>query len=300
MKVGIMGLGVIGKACKYGFEKLGHHVAVHDIILDTKIEDLKDSEIIFICVPTWSLPDGSCDTSIVEKCIYELKEKNFNGIIAIKSTVKPGTTERLIKETGMKICFVPEFLRERCAIVDFTENHDLLAVGTQSLDIYNKIIECHGKYPKNYAKLTPTEAELLKYYSNIHNAMKVIFANEMYEVATAVGADYTKIKEAFVKRGTAKDMYLDVNDNFRGFGGVCLVPDTKIYTDKGLKKIKDIRIGDNVLTHNGIFKPVLKTFKRYIEENINYVKIQGITDEVGITDEHPILSSINKRKLYQI
>ena len=44
----------------------------------------------------------------------------------------------------------------------------------------------------------------------------------MYEICKTVGADYTKIKETFIKRGTTKDLYLDVNDNFRGYAGVCL------------------------------------------------------------------------------
>ena len=218
MKIGILGLGVIGSACKYGFEKLGHQVIVHDPKLSTKIEDVMDTEIAYICVPTLPKPDGSCDTSIVENCVEELERLKYEGIIAIKSTVKPTTTIQLIAKTGMDICFVPEFLRERCAIVDFTENHDLLAVGTIKLQVYDAIVECHGKYPKACVRLTPSEAELLKYYSNIFNAMKVIFANEMYEVANAIGADYSKIKNAFIKKGTAKDLYLDVNDNFRGYG----------------------------------------------------------------------------------
>lgn len=227
MKVGILGLGIIGLACKYGFEKLGHKVSFYDPkFVNTKIEDVLDSSIVYICVPTPSLFNGSCDTSIVEKCVHELKEFDYQGIVAIKSTVKPGTTQKLLDETIMDICFVPEFLRERCAIADFTENHDLLAIGTHSQFVYNKIVECHGKYPKSYALLTPTEAELLKYYSNIHNAMKVIFANEMYEISNVMDADYSKIKNAFIQRGTAKDMYLDVNDNFRGYGGACLPKDT--------------------------------------------------------------------------
>jgi UDPglucose 6-dehydrogenase len=226
MKIGIIGLGVIGSACKYGFEKLGHKVLVHDISMGTKLNDLIKSEIIYVCVPTPSNEDGSCNTSIVESVIHEIKNMGYEGIVAIKSTVKPTTTQKLKDETGMKICFVPEFLRERCAISDFTENHDLLAVGTDDEDVYKKIVKCHGKYPKAYDMLTPTEAELLKYYSNVFNAVRIIFANEMYEICKTVDADYSKVKDAFIKRGTTKDIYLDVNENFRGYGGVCLPKDT--------------------------------------------------------------------------
>lgn len=227
MKIGIVGLGIIGSACKFGFEKLGHKVLVHDIIMETKLNDLINCEIIYVCVPTPSNEDGSCDTSIVEQVVLDLKELNYQGVIAIKSTVKPTTTQKLIEQTNLKICFVPEFLRERCAITDFTENHDLLAIGTESEHIFNLVKKCHGNYPKNIVQLKPTEAELLKYYSNVYNALKITFANEVYEICQKLNVNYSDIKNAFIKRGTTKDIYLDVNDNFRGYAGMCLPKDTK-------------------------------------------------------------------------
>ena len=227
MKIGLIGLGVVGSACKYGFEKIGHIVYVHDTKFDTKITDLLFTDVIFICVPTPSNDDGSCNVEIVESVVYQLNDLNYRGIVAIKSTVKPTTTKRLQEETNLKICFVPEFLRERCAISDFVENHDLLAIGTDDPEIFQLIKESHGNYPKKTVQLSSTEAELLKYYSNTFNATKIIFANEMYEICSKVDANYSKIKDAFVKRGTAKDIYLDVNENFRGYGGLCLPKDTK-------------------------------------------------------------------------
>ena len=87
MNIGIVGVGVVGGACKFGFELLGHNVLVHDIALETKIEDVLESEIVFICVPTPMGEDGSCDTTIVEDVVKTLSELNYKGIVAIKSTV---------------------------------------------------------------------------------------------------------------------------------------------------------------------------------------------------------------------
>lgn len=227
MKIGIVGLGIIGSACKFGFEKLGHQVIGHDITLDTQLSDVLESEIVYVCVPTPSNEDGSCDTSIVEEVVLQLDELDYKGVVAIKSTVKPTTTETLQKKVKFHLCFVPEFLRERCAVTDFTENHDLLAIGTKNRGVYYIVARCHGNYPKNTVILDPTEAEMLKYYSNVFNALKITFANEMYEVCQKIGANYTSIKDAFVKRGTTKDIYLDVNENFRGYAGMCLPKDTK-------------------------------------------------------------------------
>ncbi len=256
MKISIAGLGVIGSACKYGFEKLGHDVSFYDPKFEnSKFEDLLGSEIIYVCVPTPSNSDGSCDTTIVRNVIDELMKKNFTGIIAIKSTVEPGTTQSLIEQYyNDKICFVPEFLRERCAYSDFTENHEVLAVGTNNPQVYDQICLSHGKYPKQYANLSPTEGELLKYYSNVFNALRIIFANEMYEICKALGADYSLIKDTFIKRGTAKDIYMDVNEKFRGYGGVCLPKDTKAL-DSLVKKLNlDLKLFETIDSENSKFK----------------------------------------------
>jgi UDPglucose 6-dehydrogenase len=254
MIIGIVGLGVIGSAAKYGFEKLGHTVKVHDLKFDTELSSLLDSEIIYVCVPTPSNEDGSCNTSIVELVVDELHKLNYKNVIAIKSTVEPGLTRKLIDSyKNDNICFVPEFLRERCAISDFIENHDLLAIGTENKSVFETIKKSHGGYPRNIKQLSPTEAELLKYYSNIYNAMRIIFANEMYEVAKRLDANYSRIKEAYCLRNT-KDMYLDVNENFRGYGGVCLPKDTKAIAALCKRLDLDLKLFETIDSENNKFK----------------------------------------------
>tara|TARA_B100001057_G_scaffold501166_1_gene621331 strand:+ start:1821 stop:2612 length:792 start_codon:yes stop_codon:yes gene_type:complete len=227
MKIGFVGFGIVGSACGAGFKKLSHEILVHDINLNTKVEVLKNAEIIYICVPTPLGNSGECDISIVENCISELKEASIKGVICIKSTVVPGTTEKLSKKYGLDIAFVPEFLRERCAKHDFVNNHDLLAVGTENKDFQKKIINCHGHYPKAIRILSPTEAELIKYFSNVFNALKVVFANNFYEISEKLGADYSKIIDAYLQRDIGKADYLKVTNELRGYGGACLPKDTK-------------------------------------------------------------------------
>jgi len=228
MKIGIVGLGTVGSACKFGFEKLGHIVIEHDIKLETKISDVLPADIVFICVPTPIGNDGECDVSIVEDVITNLARLRYSGIVAIKSTVVPGTTKRLQwNERSLNICFVPEFLRERCAISDFVENHILLAVGTEDKRTFEIVKEAHGRYPKKSIMMGITEAEFLKYYSNVINAMRIGFANEFFETCSKLGASYDEIKNAYVMTGQMPDQYLDVNENFRGYGGVCLPKDVK-------------------------------------------------------------------------
>jgi UDPglucose 6-dehydrogenase len=228
MKIGIVGLGAVGTANQQGFEHLEHTVSVHDIKLNTTIQTVLDSEIVFVCVPTPQAEDGSCDTSIIESVIKELNLYSYSGIVAIRSTVVPGFTQRMINTyKNLTICFVPEFLRERCAIDDFIYNHKLLAIGTHDIWVYRKLVKAHGNLPIYTEHLTPSEAEVLKYYNNVYAALRVTFANVMYEICEKLDCDYTTIKNAYVKTGKTVDMYLDVNSDLRGYGGMCLPKDTQ-------------------------------------------------------------------------
>lgn len=228
MIIGIVGLGVVGSANKKGFEDLNHKLVIHDLKMNTKIQDILKSEICFVCVPSPETDNQECDTSIVEEIITQLSDLNFQGIVAIRSTVIPGFTQYAIeKYNNLKICFVPEFLRERCAYDDFVKNHNVLVVGTDDKWIFEKIVYAHGHYPKNTKQLKPSEAEILKYYSNVFAALKVTFANIMYDLSESMNCDYSSIKETFVLTGKADSSYLDANQNLRGYGGVCLPKDTR-------------------------------------------------------------------------
>ena len=112
MGVGIIGQGFVGKALKAGFEK---YYKTNTFDLNGKcncknIEDLVDkSDIIFVCVPTPMKKDGSCDTSIVENVVKDINETvncNQDGkIVAIKSTIPPGTTN-IISDISTNSCNV--------------------------------------------------------------------------------------------------------------------------------------------------------------------------------------------------
>lgn len=255
MKIGIVGVGIVGSAVLHGFEKLGHNVKAHDIKYDTKIADLLDSEVIYLCVPTPRREDGKCDTSIIEGIAAELTEEHkYTGVVALKSTVEPGTTIRLQERFGnQKICHVPEFLRERVAVADFIENHDVCIIGTQSDEVFETVKESHGHYPKHFIRLDPTEAEIAKYFNNVYNATLITFANAFYEVCQVLGADYGKIKNAMAQRDHISKKYLDCNDNLRGFGGMCLPKDTSAIASL----VEEYNLPINL-------------FKAIVEDNKNY------------------------------
>lgn len=258
MNVGIVGIGVVGSANKAGFEKLGHNVLVHDIKLGTTISDVLDTECVFVCVPTPSKSNGDCNTDIVESVIEELSKAEYKGVVAIRSSTVPGFT-RLMSEQykNLQICFVPEFVRERCAEHDFINEHELLAIGTKDNYVFDLIKNVHGHFPKNVVHLSQTEAEILKYYLNLYAATRVTFANVFYEICESLDADYKRIKDAYILTGRAGDMYLDVSEDLRGYGGVCLPKDTRAIINLIKKLDLDLQFFDTVDSDNSKFKTTI-------------------------------------------
>ena len=212
MKIGIIGAGAVGGTVMLGLQELGHDVSSYDIKDGTTIEDVIDTEVCYVCVPTPQLDDGSCDISIVESTVNELRKNEYEGVIAIKSTVNPGTVKMLQDKysPSLRICFVPEFLRERCAFTDFTENHDVCIIGTKSKDIFNLIKKSHGHYPKKFLQTSPTEAELCKYFNNIYNAMLITFANSFYQICNSLDINYSNVKNAIVNRDHINDIVIKI------------------------------------------------------------------------------------------
>lgn len=265
LSIGIIGCGIVGTANGFAFEKLGHDVIYHDPKLGTQISCVAFTDINFICVPTPQSDDGSCYTSIVEEVLQELQYCKYGGISVIKSTVPPGFTDRMIKKFGWKIAVSNELLRERCSIFDATENVKLLPVGTygaqQGLDSnyvdipFNKIVEAHGDYPKSVMRMKPIEVELLKYMHNCFNALRIGFANEFYDIAQAIGADYKMVKKGLLKTSECPDMYLDVTPKFRGFGGPCLPKDLSAMISLAEEKGVNVRILKALKELNESLKP---------------------------------------------
>jgi UDPglucose 6-dehydrogenase len=238
MKIGIIGKGIVGKAVYEGLKYLGHNLCFYDpAYKGSKLDDVLDAECVFLSVPTNQAPNGDCDTSIVEQVIEDLYQHKYLGLIAIKSTVLPGTSNRLSAQyPDLKICSVPEFLRAKTALSDFVYNHDLLIIGSnreQDFDIIEKI---HGHLPKAVACVTPTEAEVVKYFNNVHHAMSVTFANITHDVCKKLGADYKNVYSAITRRECINPHYLMVNENMRGYGGLCLPKDINAWN----KLIQDL------------------------------------------------------------
>ncbi len=70
----------------------------------------------------------------------------------------------------------------------------------------------------------------------------------------------------------------------------CFHPDTLIWTKEGAKRIENIKINDYVLTHQGVFGRVMKTFSRPYDGNLLKIIVRGLNKEIKCTPDHKILS----------
>lgn len=100
MKIGIIGLGMVGKAIFDGLSlNKNNELCFYDIkFSESKITDVINTEIIYISVPTLPDQNNKCDLSILFNIIEELNDLNYFGIICIKSTIIPETTINLINK----------------------------------------------------------------------------------------------------------------------------------------------------------------------------------------------------------
>ena len=233
MRIGIIGQGYVGTALKVGFKDY-YNVETYDkydLSKSTKSSIkrvVEFTDVIFVCVPTPMRKDGTCYTGIVEEVIREINETADGHIVVIKSTVPPGTTDRINAEyTKSTVIFNPEFLTEANFIDDFKNQNRIILGGDRKGT--SKVRQLYSRlFPQaTIVKTGAKHAEMVKYFTNCFLATKVSFANEMKHICDSIDLDYDKVVEyaTYDERLGKSHWSVPGPDGDLGFGGHCLPKD---------------------------------------------------------------------------
>lgn len=203
------------------------------------VKAVNASDMALICVGTPNLPTGQLNLEYVFNTARQigeaLREKKDFFVVAIRSTVLPGTNEKFAliveqvsgkrRDDGFVVVSNPEFLREGSAVDDF-RHPQLTVVGTDNDRAFSAMKDLYSEIKAPLLRTDIRVAEMIKYVSNAFHALKISFANEIGNIAKALGVDAFKVMELF-----AMDRKLNISPAYlrpgMPFGGSCLPKDMK-------------------------------------------------------------------------
>lgn len=229
--LGMIGTGWIGRNYANDFERRGYKIIRYskDEEYIKNKDKIADCDIVFIAVPTPSTPQGF-DTSALEEVI---KLVGKDKIAVIKSTILPGTTERIQKDNpDVFLMHSPEFLTEATAPFDVANPaRNIIGYTEKSESRTGEVFNVLPVAP--YEKAVPSrEAELCKYGGNCWFYFKVVFMNILYDLATELNVDYDILIDLMAADKRIGRTHLDaVHKKGRGAGGHCFIKDMSAFAE---------------------------------------------------------------------
>lgn len=297
MKIAVFGLGYVGCVTGACLAQMGHTVhgvdisaekvrmldSGHSPVLEKGLESLvaqmvtegrlratldpaealKGADISLVTVGTPSRPDGSANLDHVASALKNigrsLRDRGKFHVVAVRSTVPPGTTEGLVIPTLARVsrkkpgrdfgvCFHPEFLREGSSIDDFFHPPKTV-LGTGDPRTTRRLIGL-WKPVKAPVFVTPFKsAEILKYADNTFHALKVCFANEIGSLCDQFGIDSREVMRIFVQDTKLNISPLYLKPGF-AFGGPCLPKDVRALGRLARENDLQLPLIENILPSN--------------------------------------------------
>ncbi|MFZ2167628.1 MAG: hypothetical protein WAV50_02020 [Minisyncoccia bacterium] len=232
MKIGFVGQGWIGKNYADDFEARSFEVVRYALEEPYRANEaaIATCDIVFVAVPTPTTPEGFDDSAL--RAVLPLV--GVGKIAVIKSTVLPGTTEKLSALFPDRFVFhSPEFLVEATAAYDAAHpNRNIIgipnmdAVWREKAELVLSVLP-----PAPYAKvMRARDAEFVKYAGNCYLFTKVMFMNILHDAVTAAGADWNQVRDALVHDPRIGTSHTEpVHKSGRGAGGHCFIKDFEAF-----------------------------------------------------------------------
>lgn len=328
MNISIFGLGYVGCVGAACFAHMGHNVVGCDVSenkvnlinagkptiierdIDTLCAEAHDSgrlratvhadeavnatDISFIAVGTPSTSHGHLNLDYIYQVACQigeaLKGKQGFHIVAIRSTVLPGTNEavgRIIEEAsgkkrgeGFAVVSNPEFLREGTSVHDFL-NPPLTLIGTDSEKAAEVMKELYGSLPGEFISTEVRVAEVMKYVNNTFHALKIVFGNEVGSICKALGIDSHKVMDIF-----CRDTHLNISPYYFkpgfAYGGSCLPKDSKAFRALARDNYVDTPVINHIANSNEVHRN--RATELIMSMGKRRVAILGLSFKAGTDD----------------
>lgn len=259
--IGVVGIGVVGLAVSEGFKRLRQTVIPYDKYKNIgSFDDILGTNIVFLCLPTlYSDETNEYNKDSIHEICNLLHKAKYEGIIIIKSTVEPKTTNRLSEQyEPLHFLHNPEFLSARTNLDDFlNQKHIVIGLSTSDttnskyLGMSNLVIDLYQKcFPNSFISVcTSTESESMKSFVNCFYSVKIQFFNELYLLCEKEGTDYIMVKELMLRNGWINPMHTDVPgpDGKLSYGGMCFPKDTNALLQHMIKSNTPHKVLESVI-----------------------------------------------------
>ena len=160
-------------------------------------KDLKNARSVIITIGTPVDEFMNPVHTAIEKCLEPLiPHLADGGLLVLRSTVFPGTTEWLdkyLKSRGknMNIAFCPERIVQGYAIKELQTLPQIVSGITKEAE--KKASELFGNMSPKLVLLAPIEAEFAKLFSNAYRYIQFATSNQFFMMTNSAGVDYHRV-----------------------------------------------------------------------------------------------------------
>ncbi|HET6630821.1 MAG TPA: UDP-glucose/GDP-mannose dehydrogenase family protein [Woeseiaceae bacterium] len=270
-------------------------------------EAVLQSDVSLICVGTPSQANGSLELRYVETVCGEIgraiRDKDGYHVVVMRSTMLPGsmldvvvpTLEEASGKTAGKefgVAINPEFLREGSAVHDY-RNPPKTVIGCSDEKSGEIVADLYRHLPCPLVITDLKTAEMVKYVDNVWHALKVGFANEVGNVAKALGVDGHRVMDIFCMDDKLNLSSYYLKPGF-AFGGSCLPKDLRAFTYKARTLDVNLPILESILPSNEL--QVRRGFDMVAANGGRKVGVLGFSFKAGTDDlrESPMVELIER------
>lgn len=238
-------------------------------------EVINEVDILFIAVGTPTGEGGEADLQYVFAVAEEIGQLATKHLLVVtKSTIPVGTTDRVeeiiragyakrgLATLELDMANNPEFLKEGAAIKDFM-SPDRVVVGYKSDYAKNLLHRLYRPFLLNNYRVISMDihsSELTKYASNAMLATRISFMNELANLAEAIGADISLVREGM---GSDKRIGKAFLYPGCGYGGSCFPKDVQALASTGREHGRPLTIIEQVHKVNEWQK--LRPYEKVVE-----------------------------------